>query len=327
MVLRVLKPFVSLITCLMLLGISSPAPCRAADTECITRPSADVALAFVRAGRVARVLVKEGDIVEAGQILLELDDKEELLRIAQLKAAAEETVNIRAAEAQWQQKKVDAAKWEEVFQKGGATEYERDHARLGAVIAELSVEQARLTHEQAVLKYQEALAQHELMSLRSPMAGRVEQLAIRAGETADALQKIVRVVNIDLLWIDAPVMLDEARNLKPGMAALVTLPANDQATGDVRIAVDGATAVARSDTGAASAVQVAGRIIHVAAVADAASGTLIVRVEIPNPSGRQAGEMVTASFPIVNPGDSDRAAVLPSQDVSGDKAEIGRAHV
>ena len=40
-----------------------------------------------------------------------------------------------------------------------------------------------------------------------------------------------------------------------------------------------------------------GKVIHVSRVADPASETLEVRVELPNPSTRLAGEHVTVTFP------------------------------
>ncbi|GAG34345.1 unnamed protein product, partial [marine sediment metagenome] len=113
------------------------------------------------------------------------------------------------------------------------------------------------------------------MTLKSPIAGRIEQLYVQRGESVDALQKVARVVRIDPLWVDVPVPLAEARDIRPKHAAKVTF-----------------------DSGG-GAVTVTGKVIHVAAVADAASGTRTVRVEVPNDSrpGRPAGEQVKVSFP------------------------------
>jgi RND family efflux transporter MFP subunit len=306
---------------LMALGLIATAA--SADViPCITRPSEDVVLCFVRPGRVAQVLVKEGDQVEAGQVLMSLEDSIERIMVAQLKAMAEETVNIRAVEAQWQQKKVDAAKWEEVYNRGGATELERDHARLGALIAELSLEKARLEHEQAQRKYEEALVYLDRTELKSPITGRVEQVGVKVGEGADALQKVVRVVKIDPLWIDAPVPLEVARRLRLGMPAVVHLPDDAAPPAAQTGAHSPAAAVSRTTARrSAPVINADARIIHIAAVADPASNTLIVRVELPNPAGRQAGEMVAVSFPPVDNGAQDRAAVVPASAVSQDDQE------
>ena len=68
------------------------AVCEAADIAAITRPSEDVTLSFVMPGRIAKVLVKEGDEVKAGQLLVQQDDAAELVQLEQLKAEAEDTV-------------------------------------------------------------------------------------------------------------------------------------------------------------------------------------------------------------------------------------------
>ena len=43
----------------------------------ITVPSADVTLSFIQPGRIAKVLVKKGDSVNGGQLLIKQDDAAE----------------------------------------------------------------------------------------------------------------------------------------------------------------------------------------------------------------------------------------------------------
>ena len=123
--------------------------------------------------------------------------------------------------------------------------------------------------EHTRLKLDQLKIEVELMRLVSPLTGRVEEVGIETGEAAQPLTPVIRVVKTDPLWIDVPVPLAQARGLRPNGPARVTFPGK---------------------------VQAAGRIVHVSSVADAASGTLRVRVEVPNPSRRPAGEHVTVSF-------------------------------
>jgi multidrug resistance efflux pump len=99
----------------------APLPCRGEDIEAVTKPSADVEMAFVRGGRVAEVLVKEGDPVKEGQLLASQDDKVEQIQLLQLKAKAEDRTRILAAEAQHLQKIEDLKKIEGAKKKGAAT--------------------------------------------------------------------------------------------------------------------------------------------------------------------------------------------------------------
>ena len=52
--------------------------------ETFTKPSADVTLSFVQAGRIAKVNYREGDSVKAGDILVQQDDSVEKVQLEQL---------------------------------------------------------------------------------------------------------------------------------------------------------------------------------------------------------------------------------------------------
>jgi RND family efflux transporter MFP subunit len=245
----------------------------AGGIRAVTRPSADITLSFVQPGRIALLPFQEGDTVKADQVLIRQDDTAEQILLTQLKAQADDTTQIQAAAASLAQKKVDLAKLEKAAASNAATVLEVEHARLDVTIAELSHQLAKFEHEQAIRKYQEQEARVKHMQLRSPIDGRIEKIEIEVGESVNALTDVVRVVKTDPLWIDAPVPLQEGVCLKPGVSA--------------RIQVVGV---------GPSSESLEGRVIFVAAVADAASGTLRVRIEVPNKSGRPAGEHVLVSF-------------------------------
>ena len=249
---------------------------RGEGVAAITRPSEDVTLSFVRPGRIERVLVKEGDVVEAGQLLVRQDDAAERVRVEQLKVEAENTVAIKTREAQLEQKNIERGKLEEAFKKKAVSKWDVEQARIGVVIARARLDLEKLDHEQDGRKYNEARIQLEQMCLESPIAGKVEEVMFERGESADALADVIRVVKVDPLWIEVPVPLGQARKLRGAAPAHVTFP--DRPGRPAR-----------------------GKIVHVAAVADAASDPLTVRVEVPNPTGRPAGEHVSVSFPVNGP--------------------------
>ncbi len=243
-----------------------------AGITAITAPSADVTLSFVQPGRIANVRVREGEAVTVGQVLIELDDAVDRVRLAQLEASSQDTTQIQAAEASLAQKKVDLKKLETAAARNAATELEVEYARLNVTIAGLSLQLAVFEHEQARRKYEEAKLQIENMSLKSPIGGSVEKIDVETGESVDALASAVRVVQTDPLWIDVPVPLTQARSLKYGAVSRVEFPDPQKIT-------------------------VEGMVIYMGAVADAASGTLRVRIQVPNKSKRPAGEHVKIIFP------------------------------
>jgi Cu(I)/Ag(I) efflux system membrane fusion protein len=138
-------------------------------------------------------------------------------------------------------------------------------------IAELSLKAAQFEHEQAKRRYEEVRTSVQKMTLKSPIDGHIEKIHVEAGESVNALAEVIRIVRIDPLWIDVPMPMAEASAVRAG---------------------DSAQAFFTSPATAA----VTGTVIFVAAVADAASGTRNVRVEVPNKTGRPAGEQVKMTF-------------------------------
>ena len=244
--------------------------------EAITKPSDDRILSFIRPGRVAKVNVKEGDDVKAGQELLRLDDEAEMTQLEQLKAQAESDIHVRAADARLAQRRVDLKKIQDANATGVATATEVERAELEVIIADLSLQLAAFDRQQDQRKYREACLQLERMKLLSPIDGKVENLLVKPGVSADAQEKIVRVVKIDPFWVDVPVPRHLAMSLR-----------KNSSSAEVEFETRGAEKpkVTRA------------AVIHIAAVGDAASDTLTVRVEVPNPEGRAVGERVYVSFP------------------------------
>ncbi len=263
--------------------LCAAATCAAEGIEAVTIPSKDVTLSFVRPGQIAKVLVKDGQQVKAGELLISQDDSAERVQLEQLRTQATDRTRVRAAEAQLAQKKLDLKKIEDAARSGASTQAEVEHAQLDVTIAELSLELAKLQHEQDGLKLREAELQVARMKLLSPIDGMVERVVVEAGESVDALEKLIRIVKTDPLRIDVPVPGVQAGALASGGKA------------DVTFARTGET--------------VTGTITFVASVADAASETLTVRVELPNPAGRRAGQRVRVSFPEApaapRPGETD----------------------
>jgi len=239
--------------------------------KAITAPSEDLTLSFTRAGRLAKVLVRQGRKVRAGELLAQLDDSVEQKQLALLKARADNTAAIRAAQLKCQRTKAVLDKVQNAYTSKAAPQRELEDAQFEAAKAEIDVAAAQLEHEQDVGKYEQARLDLDRMRLTSPGDGEIERVIAKAGESVNALAPVLRLVNVDPLWIDTPVPLDIGRRLAAGGKALVQLP------------------------GLAAPAE--GKVIHVSRVADPASQTLEVRVELPNPSTRLAGEHVTVTFP------------------------------
>ena len=97
--------------------------------------------------------------------------------------------------------------------------------------------------------------------------GQIEKIYVEQGESVEGLADVVRLVEIDPLWIDVPVPLAQAKILKWGQTVKVNFAGLAEDTKE-------------------------GKIIFKSMVVDAASNTLTARIELPNKSKRPAGEHV-----------------------------------
>ncbi len=273
----------------VLIGLMTGMPVlsRAETLQGITAPNADITLSFVVAGRVSDVQVEPGTTVEKDQLLVHLYDEPEKIQCKQLKMLSEDRTKINAAKAELAQKQVDLKKLEQARAKGAASVWEVEHLFLNVRIAELSLQSAILEQQQYRQRYDHASSQLVRMRLAAPIAGLVEEVNVEVGESIGTLGPVVRIVQNDPLWIDVPVPMAQALNLTVDQDVWITFP--------------GATAEATPN----------GRIINISAVADAASETLRIRIEVPNPLKRPAGERVAVAFTKTE--DDNTMAQLDSQ--------------
>jgi RND family efflux transporter MFP subunit len=259
-------PAILIFSCLFLPGRSP-----AMEIEAITKPSSDVMLSFVRGGRVKEVHVSEGDIVQEGQLLATLENEVELLQLKQLEVQAGNTSRMDSVKLEITQKEKDAEKLEWAKTRGAVTNWEVDHNKIDLQTAKISLRQARIEHSMTKIHRDEMQAQLELLSIHSPINGRVERVQIEPGESPQPLTPVIRVVRINPLLIDVHVPLNEAHKLS------LEQPVSVKTTYEMEEVVEAT-------------------IKHIAAVADAASMTLRIQLELANPTQRPAGERVQVQF-------------------------------
>lgn len=267
---------------------------QAADSEiaaaraypAVTKPVQDLELAFPMPGRIERLDVAQGDAVAKGQVLAELenDDIDAQIALAELRAA--NAASVEAAQAGLESAKDMLARVERAFADHGANEKELLDARTRVVTAQADLVEAQQRIEEAKLEARQHRARLDRSRLTAPFAGVVECVKVERGGSIDELAAVVRVVDTSRLRIDVPLPIDVAESIV--LKATLGVRARDSAAGTTPMP---ATVVWRAE------------------VADPASRTRVVRLEMENADGRPAGVPVEVLVPatVAGAGAGERA--------------------
>lgn len=241
--------------------------------EGVSRARHDLKLAFSVEGRVGKVMVKRGDAVKSGQVLLELEDRQGEIAVEVWKLRSESELQVKVREEQLRLAELDERRLEDMLKKSAAAPVEYERAQINAVIARLQLDAAKQEREEAGLQYRHALAQHQHYIQTAPRDGVVEELIVERGEAVKAGEPVLRMVVTDPLLVDVYAPLDRTLDLKVGDRAWVV-----------------------TTVGGSVGQPSEGRVTFISAVSDTASETRLVQVELPNPARLPSGSKVRVSF-------------------------------
>lgn len=231
-----------------------------AGHRAVTRPSRDAAIGFTLPTSVLEVLVTGGQRVKQGDLLIRGDDREDLAEAEFQKARADTPLPVERAQADVDLAKLEFDRAQEAFSREGLSpaEYERANARF--IAANIDLELSRLNQTLAALQADRSFARVDKYRLLAPFDGTVDAVSVDVGQNVPQGDPVIRIVNVNPLWIDVPVPTQDSLSLSPdgGEPAWILMPILDEP----RV--------------------YQGKVIEVAPTADAASGTRRVRVEVPN---------------------------------------------
>ncbi|MBZ5516184.1 MAG: efflux RND transporter periplasmic adaptor subunit [Acidobacteriia bacterium] len=148
-------------------------------------PNQDVRVSSLVSGRIAEMLVAEGDHVRAGQPLAKIEDRPFLDQVQQAEAAVEQ------AKANLENARLTRARNEDLVQRGIAARKDLEDARTLVSVNEAALRQAEASRALARLQLSRA-------EVRSPLDGTVVKRLLSAGEQVDgtAAQPLYEVANV-----------------------------------------------------------------------------------------------------------------------------------
>jgi RND family efflux transporter MFP subunit len=244
-------------------------------------PNQDVRVSSLVPGRVARMMVAEGDHIRAGQLLAKIEDRPFLDQIQQADAT------VAQAKANLENARLNRQRNESLFQRGIAARKDLESAR-----TEESVNAAALRQAEAAL----ALAHLQLArtEVRSPLEGIVVKRLVSVGEQVDgtAAQPIFEVANLSEVELFGNVPALYLDKIRVGQR--------------LRISSD-----------AFPGKEFAARVVAISPAVDPSSNIGLVRIRLSNGAGLlRLGMFLTAQVPLET---HPQALVVPPQAVYRDQ--------
>lgn len=190
----------------------------------VVRPGRDVTLAAPLDGRLARILVEEGDTVERGDTIAQMDDRVAQAAVARARVEAAATAGVTRARCELELAQRQLSRLEASAARNAATVSELDEARTAVARTEAALDEAteRVNIAKARLSLEEArLEEH---AIRAPFDGVVVRIDAEDGAALNLAEPILRIVTLDHLEADLHLPAELIGATRPGQP--ITLVAN-----------------------------------------------------------------------------------------------------
>ena len=215
-----------------------------------------VHVALVRAkvsGEVVQMLVKEGETVKSGQVLARLDAAEHQARLD------ERAATLAASRATWENNERTRKNNEELLRKGFISQQAYDNTLANSSVALAQVKAAEANVALAKKSVDDTI-------VKAPWSGLIAERAVQMGDKASVDTKLVTIVDLSRMEIEAAVPASDIPNVEPGQI--------------VNFKVEGFGTRAFN-----------GAIARVNPQSQAGSRSIMVYIEVPNVDGALKGGM------------------------------------
>lgn len=225
--------------------------------DCVVTPSATADVSSAVPGVLETVHVDRSDIVEAGQVVAQLDSGVERasVALARTKAELETTINLARVNVKFDERRRQRVT--SLHHKKVASYHDKDEAEREAARSAWKLQEANDLHRLRQLELTRAEEVLKQKTVQTPIDGVVVQRLKSAGEYVED-QPILRIAQLDPLHVEAIVPMELFGQIRAGMPADVVPEIVAEKAHRATVTV-------------------------VDRMGDAASGTFGVRLTLPNP--------------------------------------------
>ena len=229
-----------------------------------------VTLASPRAGVLAFVELREGDPVEARQVVASLDASVAKANLAIARHRASSSVDRRFAKKsiELSQMEYDKARQANSNIEGGGvfTDIDLHRLKLSVDKSILQLEQAESEAKIHAFAVEQLAAELNSYAVVAPFAGRVTKVHRVKGEAVALGDPIAEVVNLDRVRVEGFVSVQEGLRIRPGSPVVVRLDLPDVDLAEEHVTMHG-------------------KLVFVDVGVEPVTGQIRVWAEVPNPEG------------------------------------------
>jgi RND family efflux transporter MFP subunit len=252
----------SMLSCLAVVTVMAAPALAQEQTDkflCLIQPKMTLKLGTQVPGLIREMLVDRGAVVKQGDVIARLESGVEAAAVLLAEARAGNDSAVRSGQAKVEYQKRKYERMKELRKNDTVAFSTADEAETLARVAENELAEAKVNLEMAQTELVRARETLNQRIVRSPIDGVVMARTLGPGEYAFDQGHLVTLAQIDPLYVEVYVPLKEFGRIRIGMQAEVY---PEDPVGGVYKAV----------------------VTVVDQVFDAASGTIGVRLELPNPT-------------------------------------------
>jgi RND family efflux transporter MFP subunit len=234
--------------------------------ECLLEPWQVVEVRAPVDGMIATIAVSRGDTIRRGQTLVTLQSEAERMGVESARYRSKMEGQIGAARNRVEYASKKLARMADMQKENFISAQARDEADAEKRLADAELQSAIEARELARIELKRSEEQLALRTMTAPFAGVVVDRMLNPGDLAESgsgRKPVLKVAQIDPIRADVALPAALFGQVRPGTPATVTA-----AVGGGRFS---------------------GTVRSVDRVIDAASGTFVARLEVPNPQGKVPG--------------------------------------
>lgn len=183
----------------------------------LVEPFRDVLLSPAVSGRIEKLPVKEGDRVKEGELLLSLVSRVEELEVERRRVIQEDKSEVESARERLALLKKELESARALAKRtGSVSQEELNRKQLETVLAGLEVSRLEQAHARERIELEMARERLALQKITAPFSGVVAQLPLDEGESVQANQQTIRLVEDTRAFLVVNLPADVARELKMG---------------------------------------------------------------------------------------------------------------